>query len=304
MRVAYFGTAVFAVPALRAVADHVVLVVSQPDRPTGRGLQTQPSPVKLAALEHGLPVETPEKCRTPEFVEFLRSLELDVLLVAAYGQILSVAVLESAHRGGINLHGSVLPHYRGAAPIQRAILAGERQTGITLIQMDKGMDSGDCIAIEHTPIGEDETYGELQDRLAAIAAEMAGTWLPRIVAGDYPRVPQDHDHATFAPKVLKEEAELRFERAAPDEYNRFRAFTPAPGPFLSLPAGPMRIRQARLDSREGEPGTLLALDPDPIVAFSVGSLRLIEVQPAGKRAMAGRDWVNGARLALGERIPV
>jgi len=254
MRVAYFGTAVFAVPALRAVADHVVLVVSQPDRPTGRGLQTQPSPVKLAALEHGLPVETPEKCRTPEFVEFLRSLELDVLLVAAYGQILSVAVLESAHRGGINLHGSVLPHYRGAAPIQRAILAGERQTGITLIQMDKGMDSGDCIAIEHTPIGEDETYGELQDRLAAIAAEMAGTWLPRIVAGDYPRVPQDHDHATFAPKVLKEDESaqgggrtaLRACRARrvqplPSVHARARAVPESPGWTDANPPGPPRL---------------------------------------------------------------
>lgn len=304
MRVAYFGTAFFAVPALRATADHVVVVVSQPDRPTGRGLQTHPSPVKQAALELGLSVETPAKCRAPDFVEFLRSLDLDMLLVAAYGQILSTAVLESAHRGGMNLHGSILPHYRGAAPIQRAILAGERETGITLIQMDKGMDSGDCIAIRRTPIGDDETYGELQDRLAEIAAAMAVEWLPRVADGDYPHTPQDHDRATYAPKVLKEEAELRFDRPAEDEYNRFRAFTPTPGPYLNLASGPMRIRRARLESKDGKPGTLSRMDPDPVVAFAQGSLRLLEVQPAGKRAMSGRDWVNGLRLGIGDPIPV
>src|SRR5262249_18938452 len=153
----------FAVPALQELKDHISLVVTQPDRPSGRGMRMHSSPVKEAALEIGLPVETPEKSRAPEFVERLQSENADALVVASYGQILSQRVLDSAKRGGINLHGSILPKYRGAAPIQRAILDGEPETGITLMQMDKGMDSGDIIAIERTPIGSDETYGELQD---------------------------------------------------------------------------------------------------------------------------------------------
>ena len=169
MRIVYFGTSDFAVPALRALAEHVVLVVSQPDRPTGRGMKLQSSPVKKLALELGLPVETPEKARTPEFVEQVAAIGADVHVVAAYGQILSVKLLETAKNGGINLHGSILPAYRGAAPIQRSILNGDHETGVTLMQMDKGMDTGDMIAVAKTPIGPDETYGELQTRLSEIA---------------------------------------------------------------------------------------------------------------------------------------
>jgi folate-dependent phosphoribosylglycinamide formyltransferase PurN len=189
MRLVFFGTAEFAVPALRAVAEQTVLAVSQPDRPSGRGMGLKASPVKLAAQELGLEVATPQKCRAPEFVEQLESLQADALIVAAYGQILSQSVLDSVRRGGINLHGSILPKYRGAAPIQRAILEGETQTGVTLMQMDRGMDTGDVIAISRTPIGPDETYGELQERLAETGAELLFEWLERIVAGDYPSDP-------------------------------------------------------------------------------------------------------------------
>lgn len=302
MRLVYFGTSEFAVPALRAVAESVVLVVSQPDRPTGRSMKVRPSPVKEVALDLDLLVETPEKCRAPEFVERLRNLEADALLVAAYGQILSQAVLDSALRGGINLHGSVLPKYRGAAPIQRAILGGETTTGITMIQMDKGMDTGDMIAIRETEIGPDETYGELQGRLADIAAEMAVVWMPRIVAGDYPRIPQDHARATMAPKVTKEEAELRFERDARSEYARFRAFTPSPGAFFLREDGPLRVRRARMGEGRGEAGEVLSTSGGLEVAFADGSLVLLEVQPAGRKAMSGHDFANGARLRLGSRL--
>jgi methionyl-tRNA formyltransferase len=302
MRLIYFGTGSFALPALRALAEHVVLVVTQPDRPTGRGMKMQPSPAKLLGQELGIPVESPEKTRAPEFVARLREFDADALVVASYGQILSTAVLESAKRGGINLHGSILPEYRGAAPIQRCILDGRSETGITLMQMDRGMDTGDQIEIVRTPIGPDETYGELQDRLALIAAEMAVDWMPRIVAGDYPRTPQDSSKATIAPKIMKSEAELRFAEHAAQEYNRFRAFTPAPGAFMKISGGTLRIHQARLAEGQGAAGELLSLSPEPVVAFGNGAIRLIEVQPEGKRRMSARDWANGARLKVGDSL--
>jgi methionyl-tRNA formyltransferase len=302
MKVVYFGTAPFAVPALRAVAEHVSLVVSQPDRPSGRGMRLQPSPVKQAAEELGIPVETPEKSRSPEFVERLGAEHSDLLLVAAYGQILSQNVLDSSRHGGINLHGSILPKYRGAAPIQRAILQGEMETGVTLMQMDRGMDTGDMIAIERLPIGPEETYGELQDRLAELAARMAREWLPRLAAGDYPRTPQDHELATLAPKVTKDEAELRFDQPAVEEHRRYRAFTPSPGAYFHSFAGRVRVSRAALGHGTGRPGEVVSMGEAFEVAFASGSLHLLEVQPEGKKRMSGRDFANGLRLGPGSQL--
>lgn len=302
MRLIFFGTADFAVPSLRAMAEHVVLVVSQPDRPGRRGMRLQPSPVKQAALELGLPVETPEKSRVPEFVQQLRSLNADALLVAAYGQILSVSILESAKRGGINLHGSILPRYRGAAPIQRAIEAGDVETGITLMQMDKGMDTGDIVAIKKTLIDPEETYGELAQRLAGIAAEMAAEWLPRIVDGSYDRKPQDHERATHAPKVEKGEAELCLDQSAEDEYNKFRAFTPSPGAFLRTKFGLVKIGKAKLSNQTEAPGVVISTSDSCQVGFFDGSIHLLEVQPEGKKRVSGKDFANGLRLKPGDHL--
>ncbi len=302
MRLVYFGTAEFAVPTLIAMAEHVELVVSQPDRPGGRGMQLQPSPVKKQAMQLGLPVETPERSRSPEFVEKLKSLKADALLVAAYGQILSVPLLESANFGGINLHGSILPRFRGAAPIQRAIEAGEPETGISLMQMDKGMDTGDVIAIRKTLIDPDETAGELTLRLAEIAAEMAVEWMPKIVNANYPRIAQRHEAATHAPKVNKAEAELSVTREAEEEYNRFRAFTPSPGAFLRTQFGLVKISRARLSNQSGDSGVVLSTSESLQLAFGEGSLHLLEVQPEGKKRMSGRDFANGLRIKAGDRL--
>lgn len=341
MKLIFFGTGVFAVPALQALAGDVCLVVAQPDRPSGRGMRVSESPVKVAALELGLTVETPEKSRAPEFVERLGAEDADALVVASYGQILSQSVLDSAKRGGINLHGSLLPLYRGAAPIQRAILDGREETGVTLMQMDRGMDTGDVIAARRTPIRPDETYGELQDRLAVIAAEMAAEWMPRIVTGDYPRTPQDSSLATSAPKIEKSEAELSFDRPALQEFARFRAFTPSPGAFLRTRVGLVKISKAALsgygfrvggdgirdresgleikagphlpslssgppavgeDSLSDFAGTILSVSPGLVVGFSEGALELIEVQPEGKKRMSGRDLANGLRLKPGMNL--
>ncbi|MBX3119979.1 MAG: methionyl-tRNA formyltransferase [Fimbriimonadaceae bacterium] len=302
MKLVYFGTGIFAVETLRVLREHVSLVVTQPDRPSGRGMKLQSSPVKRMAQELGLPVESPEKCRAPEFVERLRSESADALVVASYGQILSQAVLDSATRGGINLHGSILPAYRGAAPIQRCLLNGDLETGVTLMQMDKGMDTGDMIAIGRTPLHPDETYSELEIRLSDLAAQMALQWMPRIVDADYPRTPQNHEQATMAPKVTKAEAELRVTKNVLQEYNRYRAFTGAPGAFIATRFGLLKLTQVRREETTGKPGTVVSMNPDLEIAFEGGSLRLIEVQPEGKKRMSGRDFANGARLKIGDRL--
>ena len=262
-------------------------------------MKMHPSAVKRAALELGLEVETPEKSRSPEFVEKLRSLKPEALVVGSYGQILSQAVLDSAVRGGINLHGSILPKYQGAAPIQRAILEGETTVGVTLMQMDRGMDTGDMIEVSSTELGVDETYGELQDRLAVIASDLIVKWLPRILAGDYPRTPQDATQATTAPKVDKAEARLDLSEGAEKTYRRFRAFTPSPGPYMETSLGLLRIAKMRLGAESGPAGEVLNAKGRLVVGTGDGSLEILELQPEGKRRMSGADFANGARLKPG-----
>jgi methionyl-tRNA formyltransferase len=203
--------------------------------------------------------------------------------------------------GGINLHGSILPYYRGAAPIQRCLLNGDAEAGVSLMQMDKGMDTGDIIDIVRTPVDPNETYGELQDRLAILAADLAMEWMPRILAGDYTRLPQDGALATNAPKIEKAEAEVSFHRNAGEEHNRVRAFTPAPGAFVRLETGTLRLWSTRFSPQLGEQGTVLSVSPLTVACVD-GALELLEVQPEGKKRMSGRDFANGARLKLGMRL--
>lgn len=297
------GSASFAVPALEALADHICMVVSQPDQPSGRGMQLKPMPVKARALELGLPVVTPVKSRSAESVEMIRALEADVLVVAAYGQILSEALLNSAKRGGVNLHGSLLPRWRGAAPIQRAIEAGDEYTGVTLMQMDKGLDTGDMIAKEIISISPNETAGELFPRLAQAAANLAVGWMPQIVAGDYPREKQDDAASTHAAKVTKAEAELDWRMAASEAFNKYRAFTPAPGAWIQTQKGSLRILKARLVKGFDVPaGRLASVKPELIVGFAKGALCLDLVQAEGRKPTTGTDFANGARLAVGESL--
>jgi len=304
MKLVFFGTSTFGVPALRRLAGHVSLVVTQPDRPGRRGMRLQPSPIKECALELGIRVESPEKSRAPEFVEVLLAEEADALLVAAYGQILSTKVLESAKRGSINLHGSILPNYRGAAPVQRCLLNGETETGVTLMQMDKGMDTGDIITIERLAIGPDETCGLLYDRLSDLAADMAVDWMPRIVSGEYERTPQENDLATYAGKVEKADAELSFDRTHEGEYNRFRAFQPNPGPFVRTRFGLLRLQAMKRGDGlpAAAPGTVLSTTGHLAVAFADGALLFEEVQPEGKKRMRGIDFANGAHIRPGDRL--
>ncbi len=303
MKIVYFGTASFAVPALKALAPYIVLVVSQPDRNSGRGLKLQSSPVKQAAEELGLQVSTPEKARDSEFIEYLSTLDCDVFVVAAYGQILPQRILDIPKQGCINLHGSILPAWRGAAPIQRAIEAGDSETGVTLMQMDKGMDTGDIIAISKTKINSDETAGELYERLSEISASLVTEWISKISTGSYERIPQNNQLATHAAKLEKSHGILDFELDALTNYNRLRAVTPSPGASLETIFGTIKILKANLIQNEtGKPGEVLATKPNLKVAFQVGAIELLVVQPAGKKKVSGSDFANGARIDPGQRL--
>ncbi len=302
MKIVYFGTSSFAVPALIRVASHVQLVVSQPDRPSGRGMKLHASEVKQAALQLGLPIETPVSCRDEGFISHIRSLQADLLLVAAYGQIMPMALLESANQGGFNLHGSLLPRYRGAAPIQRSLMAGDSETGVTLMKMAKGMDTGDMIAKVKTLILPDETYGELHERLAELAAEMAAEWLPKLYEGSYPHEAQDSSLATIAPKIEKEETLLSVQQGGQQAYQMFRGLTPKPGASLFTSLGRIKLLEARLWHGNEKPGKIVQSDAGFGVAFQSDGLLLKSVQPEGKKPMTGKDWINGAHLKPGNFV--
>ncbi len=300
MRVVYFGTSEFAVAPLISIHKNVQLVVTQPDRVSGRGNQLKPSPVKKAAMELGICVETPERAKSEGFVELVSKLHPEALIVASYGQILSEKLLNAARFGGINLHASILPKYRGAAPVQRAILNGETETGVTLMQMDKGMDTGDIIAVKSLGIGSDETEQELEKRLSDVAANLIVEWLDRICVGDYPRMAQDHDNATYASKVEKAEGQLRFDENANHAYNRFRAFCARPGAYMETRFGKVVVKEAGSGEKLGKPSEVLGIRDDAlIVGFVGGSLELKMVVPSGRNRMTGREFANGYRVQIG-----
>jgi methionyl-tRNA formyltransferase len=286
-----------------------VAVITQPDRPAGRGRALTPSVVKRRALEAGVPVLQPPRLRDPGWPERLAEYRPDVAVVAAFGQILPKAVLDVPTHGSINVHGSVLPRYRGAAPIAWAIMRGETETGITTFQMDPGMDTGDMLLRESTPIGPEETAGELSVRLAEIGARLLLRTLEQI--DTLPRIPQDHAQATLAPRLRKEDGWLRPTEAARDLVNRIRGCNPWPGAALVTPAGRLLVWRAR--ALPGvvtcSPGTLV-LSPQgrgqgegPLaIATGDGLLLPVEVQPENRKAMPWEDFLRGARLAAGARV--
>lgn len=304
MRLVYFGTSAFAVPALEKLARSVVLVVTQPDRGSGRGLKVHESAVKGCARRLGVETVTPEACKDKEFISYIKGLRADALCVAAYGQILPEALLNSARFGGINLHASLLPKYRGAAPIQWAILEGERETGVTLMQMDRGMDTGDVIAKVETEIGEEETAGGLEGRLAVLAGELAEKWMPVICSGSYPRVPQDSSKAVLAPKLHRGQGYIPFDEDWGVAHRKYRAFTPKPSAWLITPHGKLIITKARKGSlSDGEFGVIKQRTHEGIeIQLKQGTMWLIEVKPEGKRAQSANDFMNGFRLKVGDSL--
>ena len=297
MNVLFYGTPEFALPAFHAVrSDHtIVTVITQPDRPAHRGQKLTPPPVKVAALAAGLPVLQPPRLRDPEWPETLRALGADVAVVVAFGQILPQAVLDAPARGSINIHASLLPKYRGAAPIQWAIIRGETATGITTFQMDAGMDTGAMLLQAETPIGAEETAGELSARLAPLGARLILDTLARL---DTLRATPQPEGATLAPRLKKADGALDWTRPARDLVNLVRGCNPWPG----AAAGPLAIWRARAVDGAGPPGTLIPHERTLAIATGAGALLPLEVQPESRKAIAWDDYLRGARLAAGRAL--
>lgn len=277
-------------------------VITQPDRPAHRGQTLTPPPLKQAARAAGLTVLQPPRLRDPGWPERLRAFGADVAVVVAFGQILPQAVLDAPARGSINIHASLLPRYRGAAPIQWAIIRGERVTGITTFQMNAGMDTGDVLLSASTPIGDEETAGELFVRLAVLGAEVIVDTLDRLPS--LTPVPQRHEEATLAPRLKKSDGVLDWTRPARDLVNLVRGCNPWPGATAATPAGPLAVWRATAiaDAPAAPPGTLVEHGRTLAVAAGDGLLVPTEVQPESRRPMSWPDYLRGARLAAGTRL--
>lgn len=302
MRIVFMGTPDFAVPCLQRILDdghEVPAVFTQPDKPVGRHATLTPPPVKRLAQEHKIPVYQPTKMRDGTVAAQLRELAPDCLVVVAYGRILPQAILDVPPKGCINIHGSLLPKYRGAAPIQWSVINGEAVTGVTSMFMDAGMDTGNIIDTITTPIGENETAGELFDRLAPLGAELLSRTLRSVANGTVQSTPQDNDKATMAPMLEKAMGRLDFTLPASVLHNHIRGMNPWPGCFCTAGGKMLKIHESRVAEGRGKAGELLSSDP-VTVACGEGALQLSTVQPEGKPRMAAADWLRGARLQKGE----
>ncbi|HEY6168556.1 MAG TPA: methionyl-tRNA formyltransferase [Verrucomicrobiae bacterium] len=312
LRIVFMGTAPLACASLSALAATpafaLTAAVTQPDRPKGRDLKLQPSAVKELALELGLPVLQPERARAPEFVEQLRALRPGLIVVAAYGQILPQTVLDLPRFGCLNVHTSLLPKYRGAAPIQWAILNGDAETGVTIMKMDAGLDTGDIVATVTTPIEAGDNAATLHDRLAKLGAELLVRTIPDYVAGYITPRPQPAEGASYARKITKEDGALDWKLPATTLWNRVRGLTPWPGSFTHLDAPPkpilLKVWKAEPLTHDGAtPGLVAAADRNGIVVgCGEGALRITEVQREGGRRLSAAEFLAGHPLAPGTRL--
>lgn len=304
MRIVFMGTPAFAVKSLEACLGlgEVVAVVTQPDKPRGRGQEVSFSPVKELALARGIPVLQPLKIRGTHFAEEVRALNADVGVVTAYGKILPQDVLDAPRRGCVNVHASLLPRFRGAAPIQWAIAAGDEKTGVCLMQMDAGMDTGGVIDRAELPIGPDDTSATLHDSLSALGGEVLKRSLARYVAGELPVVPQPSEGVVMAPMIKKEDGRLDWSKSARELERRLRAFTPWPGAFCTFEGALLKVTRAALGTGAGEPGTVLEASAQGVeVACAEGSLKLLGLQPEGRRAMTAQEFLSGRKAAVGSK---
>ncbi len=304
MRLVFAGTPDFAATALNALlgTPHTLVgVYTQPDRPAGRGRKLMPSPVKQLALDAGLPVFQPESLKSAEAQQELADLNPDAMIVAAYGLILPKAVLEIPRHGCLNIHASLLPRWRGAAPIQRAIAAGDQETGITIMQMDEGLDTGDMLLTCPTPIRADDTGGSLHDRLAELGGAAIVQALQRLENGELHAEPQDDAQACYAHKLSKDEGHIDWRQDATAIERLIRAFTPWPGTYTDLNGQRIRLHQAeaRPEDSDQPPGTVLRRERDGIdVACGSGVLRITHLQLPGTRAQTVNDLINGGKPLL------
>ncbi|CAH8769854.1 methionyl-tRNA formyltransferase [Paenibacillus dendritiformis] len=307
-KIVFMGTPDFAVASLRMLIQEgyeIAAVVTQPDRPVGRKRVLTPTPVKAEALQHGLTVWQPEKLRTSDTVDDIRALQPDLIVTAAYGQILPKAVLDIPRLGCINLHGSLLPKYRGGAPIQRSIMNGETVTGVTIMYMAEGMDTGDMISRVEVPIGEDDNAGTMFAKLSEAGADLLRRTLPDIIAGQVEAVPQPHDEATYAPNLKREDERIDWTRPAEQIANQVRGLVPFSGAFTTWNGEVFKVWACRPEpAAAGEaaaaPGTVLTAGTDGLrIQTGQGVLSLLEVQPAGKKAMPVSEFLRGGKMEQG-----
>jgi methionyl-tRNA formyltransferase len=297
-KIIFMGSPDFALPSLQALHDHyeVCVVVTQPDRKAGRGKTLTPPPVKRLALELSLEVYQPSSLRSQEAVDHLRSYNPDVIVVAAFGQILKENVLELPPHGCVNVHASLLPRWRGASPINAAILHGDAETGVTLMKMDVGLDTGPMLASRSIPIPAEVTAGVISDQLAKLGGEMLIEYLPQYLAGELAPTPQDDSLSTYAPMLKKSDGELDFSKTAEQLSRQVHAYHPWPGSFTTWKGNPLKIHQAHAAAGKSRtPGERAVFNSLPAIHTPDGLLVLEKVQPAGKKQMDGATFLNGAQ---------
>jgi methionyl-tRNA formyltransferase len=310
LRIVYFGTPAFAVPTLARLLDsdhHVVAVVSQPDRPSGRGQRVHPTATKTLATERGVPVMQPERIKVAAFQQQVEALSPDLGVVAAYGRILPDALLAIPRLGMINVHASILPAYRGAAPVHRAVIAGETETGVTIMRVASELDAGDTFAMRRRPIGADETSTQVEQALAELGADLLVDVVDQIAIGQAVETPQDHSRATFAPKITKAEGPIDWNLPARAIHNRVRGLQPWPIASTYFDGTRLLIHRSTVipESEAGVPalpaGSIVSTSAEGIDVICGGGsvLRLLDVQPEGRRAMTARDFLAGHRLRRG-----
>ena len=305
MRIVFMGTPDFAAAILKRLIDtgrNVVGVFSQPDKPVGRKQIIMPTATKVVAMEHNIPVFQPAKLRDGEALKIMQELKPDITVVAAYGKILPKDILDVAPLGNVNVHGSLLPKYRGSAPIQWSVINGDKVTGITTMYMAEGMDTGDMIMKFELPIGEDETAGELFDRMAELGAKSIEKTLELFDNGEVKAEPQNEEEATYAPMLKKEMGEIDFGKTAEEIHNLVRGLNPWPMAYTFLDGKSIKIHEAKaVEGFYGEEGTLLD-EKRFIVGTKNGAVELITVQPEGKNKMSGADFIRGRRLLKGTKF--
>jgi methionyl-tRNA formyltransferase len=310
LRIAYFGTPEFAVPGLRALiasTHDVVALVSQPDRPRGRGHKLQPTPTKLVAAAAGIPVLQPTRLKDDAFADALRALSLDLAVVAAYGRIIPDRILEIPRLGMINIHASLLPKYRGAAPIHRAVINGDTETGVTIMRVVSELDAGPAFAVERIPIGPDDTTPEVERALAEIGAKLAVRVVGQLAEGSAVEVSQNHAEATYAPKLERDEGAIDWSLPASDIHNRVRGLQPWPLVSVTIDGVRCSIYRTSVsgETTTAPPGTVIAAS-NGVLAVAAGDgrvVRILEIQPEGKRVMSARDFLSGRRVQSGDRLP-
>lgn len=304
--VVFMGTPDFAVPCLEMLCEkqyHIKAVITQPDRPKGRGQKLVESPVKACAVKHDLPILQPQKIKTPEFESILEELNPDLIVVVAFGQILSKRILDIPRLGCINVHASLLPKYRGAAPLHWSVIRGESKTGVTTMFMDEGLDTGDMLLTAEMDITDETTTGDVHDTLQAMGADVLAETIEQLIAGTAVRRQQDHEEATYAPLLTKELERIDWTQSAVDIHNLIRGLNPWPGSYTICRGKRLKLWMSEVlhEQTDAEAGTVVRAEGDRlIVAAGDGVIALLNVQPEGKKRMAAGDYARGYQIAAGE----